>query len=171
MSGPNYIQTIRDDFRKGYDTNVSTSNVSSTDVLINKTAMTRANGYMDTFANFVELLFFGTDAGAEAFDAYVTFYRELQGSVYFVKTSGVLVTATMHADLVGVAGTPVINTERFADTLVLNASEGDQKAKIIDGTDGKTPASLILDARGAKFVRVQFSLTTAASANYLVSNL
>lgn len=117
--------------------------------------------------SLVELMFFGTDADGETFEAAIaTASAGASGNWYFghiVTVSVILANA-----LTGVANTTggePDDSSYFADTIT--RTDGDSSVKIVAGIADKRPARLIVDPHGAQGIVVKFKLGTAAGANAL----
>lgn len=117
---------------------------------------------------WAKLVPFGTDADNETFDFRLVSWNAI-GNLW-VPTILFQATATLSGS-VGVAGADVAATERFADTIAsVAAGKGVANVDYILGSPADdTPAHVLVMAKGAQLVEVQFDLGTAAGANALLA--
>lgn len=108
------------------------------------------------------LLFFGVGADNTTFDARVIGWRKV--STLWMPVTLCEVSCTLSA-VVGVAGQPVVDTERFADTITVNKGLG----AVYTPTADAQAAMLLVASEGCAKVEVIFDMTGATSGNALLS--
>lgn len=112
----------------------------------------------------LSLIFYGTDADNETFKSRVIGWK-LVGTLY-IPILLAEVTCTLSATT-GVAAATILNTEFFADTIVLTAGTPAGSSVVFSPT-GELVAHLLVDLEGFSIVEITFDMnSSAASANAL----
>lgn len=156
------IQDVKNPWRATHETNSTSTSFSAKS---STTTEPTGDGVVKSSGSRMKLVFFGTDADNETFDARVIGWRKLYGTDLWVSSHIVTVSCTLSSSLPGVAGETISDTEYQADTITL--SSGDPSAEIIQGVSDLIAASLIIYPNGEEKIEVLFDLTGAASANAL----
>ncbi len=109
----------------------------------------------------------------DVFDMWVTGWRKItaDGVTLWVPTRLVKLTCTV-GTCVGVAASPVLATERFADTITASMGVSNVSYELFSTTDN-TPAHAIVSLDGCDLVEFTFDLTTGdpTSANCLYARI
>lgn len=117
--------------------------------------------------NWLQVIPFGAGDEDSTFDLRVTGWSRTEDSSLWVPVTLAQVTCTLSA-AVGVAGKLVINTERFADTIVQVL--GSDSMQILSPADD-TIASVLIDGMGFRYLQITADLGTATGANALIKKL
>jgi hypothetical protein len=114
------------------------------------------------------LAFFGAGNDDQTFDARVYGWQQVAG--LWVPTLLAQLSCTL-STVVGVAGYPVLNTERFADTYSLASGFNANVSVEVVSPANNTIGHVLLDVRGFSKIQVDFDMTGATSANALYKGL
>lgn len=125
--------------------------------------LSRVNGRVH---DNVLLVFFGTDANNETFDARVTGWSKV-GTLWVP-----VVLAEFECILgagVGVSGASVADTDFFVDTIAIDAAFSGLSGTAVQvcSPTGDQVAHVLMDMKGFAKMEVEFDLTGGASANCL----
>lgn len=177
------LMTQASNFKKGRRTNATASSFASRVPQAAEPALDTAAGSataqvaVDVLArggadglvqNRLLLVFFGTGNEDTTFAARVLGWRRLgtdDETDLWVPVELAEVACTLSAT-VGVAGTGVVATERFADTITLVAGNDDISMEIVSPT-GDEIAHVVLDLKGFQKFEVQYDMTGATDGNCL----
>lgn len=115
--------------------------------------------------NAAFLMPFGTGDDDDVFAMRLYGWRRIPGNGTTTRDLWVPVllcelTCTMSTQ-VGVAGTPVVATERFCDTLALVTGNDDVSIDIVSPT-GNVPAHAVVDVKGSAKLEFTFDMTTGS---------
>jgi len=124
---------------------------------VNAISMRRAGSIADRLF----LVPYGTGDANDVFEMWVTGWRKITstaGVVLWVPTRLVKLTCTL-GTAVGVAGTEVVATELFADTITATMGISNVSYFLFSTTDN-TPAHAIVELNGCDLVEFTFDMTT-----------
>lgn len=113
---------------------------------------------------YLQLLIYGEGADNSTLDFRVLGWKILEGTTLWLPVLLFSGTATL-STVTGVAGTPIDNNQRFADTLSVTYGTNNQELFVRSPADNSSPAHLWLYLRSFHVVEVQFAVSSATSAN------
>lgn len=116
--------------------------------------------------NLIQVMPFGTGADNTTFDMRIIGWNAVSNGTLWVPTLLAGFSCTLSA-AVGVAGSDVIATERFADTITAASYNPTSGAEAISPT-GDVAGHVVVDVKGADVVQVVYDMTGATNANCLV---
>ncbi len=114
------------------------------------------------------LAFFGAGSDNQTFDARVYGWQQVAG--LWVPTLLAQLSCTL-SSVVGVAGYPVINTERFVDTYTLASGFNSNVSVEVVSPASNTIGHVLVDVRGFSKIQIDFDMTGATSGNALCKGL
>lgn len=114
-------------------------------------------------AETLEIIFFGAGSDNTAFDARIIGWNKTgEANPLWIPVSIVEATVTRCA-VVGIAGTIAINTDRFADTIVINKGVGVAYTVTADAE----PSLLVVDISGCEKWQFIGNLTAGTNMNLM----
>ena len=164
-------------FTKGYGTAPTQAGGDTTPPVIRTASPSALDGVIPCRnANLAKLVFYGTNAADEIYDALVyqwTQTKTLSTTDVWVPTLVAQFTVTL-GTCIGVSAKDPAAPALFADTIVF--VDGDESVKVVDVPTAAAPgphiASVTLDLEGAEYFQVGIDFPgsgQAASANFLVA--
>jgi len=128
--------------------------------------------YGQPVQEWVQFLFYGTDAANETFDARILGWRKVitesdgTATALWVPTIIAQVACTL-STFTGVSGAVVTNTEFFCDTLAVTLANTLQVQ--VNSQTNDTPGNVLVNTVGYNKLEVLFDMGTAASGNALIA--
>lgn len=156
------IATLSNEFVKARSVNATDSSFPSR---IPTTTEPSADGVIDLaplagrVADNLLLIPYGTGSENDTFDLRVIGWRKVD--TLWIPVILAEVACTLSA-AVGVASAPVINSERFVDTLSLTIGNQNASAEVVSPGDDVL-AHLMLDVKGFSKVEITFAIDTGAT--------
>jgi hypothetical protein len=170
-----YLNTQNDNFRVLLAANSTSAAPGAPTVTVTEpvtSATAAVVDFKDMSANSVALLFFGAGADNATGTAVIYGWRRVTYSAgYLWVPTPLLGVDLVLSTSVGVAGTAIINTDRFADTITLTASSNFTSAYELVSNAGNLPAMVKLDHFGARKLEIRTAIGTATNLNVAISEV